>query len=162
MKGVPDDREQAAQLFVRMLTHAVYDGVVSAVLRELHNGPGGRKPPPGLVRLHAWFQSMDGHGRQMAVRLIQYTADLSVFHFLALLDGLTGTFHQDGHVLDLALYLETHEESEYRPGRAPKRSIRINPVLQGYEDLHDMYRELIASRRAAGDYQTWDADETEP
>ena len=73
--------------FVDAIKIVVRDASVSGSLNSLRK-PAGRKPDSNLVKLSAWFNGLSDHDKEMLEQVIKYVADISVFSFFAVLDGV--------------------------------------------------------------------------
>lgn len=146
MSKLSMNREEAAQLFVRMLMARAYDGAIQATLSALESGPPGRKPSEDRIRRHRWFQSLDEQGREHVRAIAQEAVQAADFGSLVLLDGMTGGYPVQGQASDFALYLQIYaDEDAFREDR-PQESQRLNPNSAKGEDLHDIFKRILQER----------------
>lgn len=73
--------------FVEAIKIAVRNSTVIGELNSLIK-PAGRKPRPEIVEMSNWFNALPDSDKKFVERVIKYSADLSVFSFLAVLDGV--------------------------------------------------------------------------
>ena len=147
MNRIPTNREEAAEVLLEFLVAVGYDGLVAGITSELERGPRGRAPDP--VALHRWYVGLDDHDRAMVLEIVRQAARFSVFNCLTFLDGRTGGRYREGKVLEFALYLDVYREEGYGGDAVPERSIRVNPIHEAVEDLHDLFNGVM-QQRAAG------------
>ncbi|MFA5122722.1 hypothetical protein [Zavarzinia sp.] len=75
------------QEFVDLLKIVVRDGTARGEIEALGKPPG-RRPRDELVAQSVWFNSLSDDDRRMLSSIIADTADLAVFRFLCVLDGV--------------------------------------------------------------------------
>jgi len=73
--------------FINAIRIAVADSAKKSIESILANPPG-RKPNRGDVELSDWFKALDEENKDFISRVIKRTADMAVFGFLCVLDGV--------------------------------------------------------------------------
>jgi hypothetical protein len=139
-------RDQAAALFLERLLIRAYDGAIRDVDAILEVGPPGIQPDDSKLAWHQWFQALDPKGQACARAIVQDAVDAALFGCLVLLDGMTGGDPIRERTSDFALYLRTYADAAARRADRADLSVRINPRGTTYEDLHDLYREMVETR----------------
>jgi len=146
MAGFPTDPEEAAELFVKTVISEVYNGTDEDILSALRAGPPGRRPDQDSISIHLWFRDLDDVDKEHVAAIVRECVDAATFHFLVLLDGMTGGYPIPGKESDFALYLREYENAHARAVDSPLASIRLNPAGVSVEDLHDIFRRLLQER----------------
>ena len=114
------------ELFVENIRKYVRDRGVDYIEADLVKQPNRHKPK-GLVALHNWYLTLPVEDRPHVRNLIEYATHASVFHFLAVLDGVK-TLEREGEKGDFELYFVKHG-----------KSVRINDPAK--EFLHDLFNQ---------------------
>ena len=86
------DANKFAETISKMAIRDVADSEVASFLN-----PSGRRPPPWLLELSAWYKGLSQEDRVMAHRAIARTARHAVFRFCVILDNLTGATDEEGY-----------------------------------------------------------------
>jgi hypothetical protein len=93
--------------------------------------PSGRKPREGDVRLSRWYQQLTNSDREMLHESLKKSAQLAVFSFLCVLDGVS-VIESTPEKGDLELYFV----------KGDKRTLLNDPK---HEELHNLYNRRAAS-----------------
>ncbi|WP_020481193.1 hypothetical protein [Methylomonas sp. MK1] len=88
--------------FVNAIKIVVRDASISGSLKILTK-PAGRKPDRKLVELSTWFNELSYSDKEMLEKVIKYVADISVFSFFSVLDGVA-VIENEQDKGDLELY----------------------------------------------------------
>jgi hypothetical protein len=94
--------------FIEAIKMVVRDSTVAGELSNLAK-PAGRKPHPEMVEMSKWFNGLPDSDKGFVERVIKYSADLSVFSFLAVLDGVA-VIENGSDKGDLELYYVKGDE----------------------------------------------------
>lgn len=109
--------------FIDGIKLSVRDATVTGGLRALAK-PAGRRPRQDLVEMSNWFNGLTEQDKAMVGRVIEYTADLATFSFLAVLDG-AAVIEESPDKGDLELYYVKDDER-----------VRLN---KPNDPLHDIF-----------------------
>lgn len=74
--------------FVHAIKIQTSDAAVKGVIRCLTNPPG-RKPNEHLLQLSEWYNQMDDQDQSMLRKAIREAAEMAVFEFFCVLDGVS-------------------------------------------------------------------------
>jgi hypothetical protein len=113
--------------FIQALKVQTSDSAVDGTKRNLER-PAGRKPRKADVELSEWYRSLSEADQVRVLQAVQEAAELAVFSFLCVLDGVSAI--EDGPDKgELKLYYSKGEQS-----------VLLNDESSDY--LHDLYNEL--------------------
>ncbi|MFC5863868.1 hypothetical protein ACFPT7_16285 [Acidicapsa dinghuensis] len=110
--------------FVNALKVQTSDAAVRGTVAQLR-APSGRKPDPKLVMLSEWFNELSSSDQEHVTEVIRQAAQLAVFGFFCVLDGVT-VFEDGPNKGDLKLIYSNRSET----------LVLNNPQV---EFLHDIY-----------------------
>jgi hypothetical protein len=116
--------------FVEIVYETVTRGAVRSAAAAIDDPPG-REPGERLVRLHDWWESLDGEGRTRAREAMLYAADLAVFSMLCIFDNVKAASHNPAERLVLKVAVDGAE----RP-----------LVTDDTEELHAIYQAISDER----------------
>src|SRR5262245_42919474 len=74
--------------FVQAVKIQTSDAAVSGTIALLKRPPG-RKPSQRLVRLSDWYSQLDKSNQEFLMEVLKEAADMAVFEFFCILDGVT-------------------------------------------------------------------------
>jgi hypothetical protein len=115
------------QKFVQAIKTQTSDAAVNGTIARLRC-PAGRKPRESHIRLANWYQQLSESGREMLRESLQEAAQLAVFSFLCLLDGVS-VIEDTPDKGNLELYFA-------------KGDTRIRLNNPDNEELHNLFNEL--------------------
>jgi hypothetical protein len=137
------ERQEAAELFVRMLIGRAYDGSIKATMEALDPGPPGRSPAPDRVRRAQWYQGLDEASKEVIAEIVAAAVHNAVFGCLVLLDGMTEGYPLRPSLSDFGLYLHRYSDQEAMSQNQAAESVRVNPNGQAVEMLHDILQRIL-------------------
>lgn len=74
--------------FVKAVKIQTSDAAIAGTVQCLMEPPG-RKPAEKLVRLSKWYKELDGKNQGMLREALRETAEMAVFEFFCILDGVS-------------------------------------------------------------------------
>ena len=74
--------------FVAALIETVHDASVLDTLATLESGPSGRRPPPRLAQLSAWYQGLSSKDQTQLRQVVELAVHATLFGTLCVLDGV--------------------------------------------------------------------------
>jgi hypothetical protein len=110
--------------FVRGVKRQTSDAAVEGTIHCLTEPPG-RKPAEKLVKLSGWYKQLDGRDKRMLREALQEAAEMAVFEFFCVLDGVS-VIEDSPDKGDLELYFT----------KGTKRN-RLNDPYE--EELHNLF-----------------------
>ena len=110
--------------FVRNLKIQTSDAAVKGVIKNLENPPG-RKASSEMVASSEWFLGLDASDKAALQRALKDAAELAVFSFLCVLDGVS-VIENDHDQGDFELFFVKNGER-----------LRLNDPSR--DELHDLY-----------------------
>ena len=143
----PLPQNEAARLFVGMLTKHCYERMVPILMEGLHDGPPGGQPPADEVQRSKWFQSLQASEQKEIQGVIGYSLEHCLFHLLNIFDGTSPVQPIKEQASDFAVYLQTYDSDEDLDDGKLETAVRINPVIpddaNDEEQLHDIFSEMM-------------------
>jgi hypothetical protein len=113
--------------FVRAIKVQTSDSAIHGTIKSLSRPPG-RKPGKELLALSAWFNQLTEPDREMLIRCLRNAAEMAVFEFLCVLDGVAA-IEDSPEKGDLELYFVKSRDR-----------LRLNDPKQ--EELHNIFNSL--------------------
>jgi hypothetical protein len=123
-------KRMTSESFIQALKLQTSDAAVFGIAAFLRQPPG-RKPKDKDVELSIWFNALDEKAQQMVVAALKEAAELAVFSFLCVLDGVSAI--EDAKDKG-TLHLTYVKESVSALLNDPKQEL-----------LHDIYNDMCMS-----------------
>lgn len=134
----PTDRDEAAEIFVKLINQSVYVTGHDEFMDSLNTGI----PKTLFSSLSPWFRSLPEQDREKVNNLVQQAMHSAIFNLLCIFDGVSGFERNEGRPVNYAVLLEVFNDMSALRHDDKELSIRINPVMQKDPYLHDLFQEL--------------------
>src|SRR5947209_7768605 len=114
--------------FINAVKMQTSDAAVAGTIQSLVSPPG-RKARKSLVRLAEWYKELRVEDREMVAEALQEAAEMAVFEFFCLLDGVS-VIEDTPDKGELELYFVKHNEER----------ILLNDPVE--DELHNLFNGL--------------------
>lgn len=118
--------------FIRVVKIQTSDSAVSGTIAGLRQ-PAGRKPNERDVVLSEWFNRLSSHDQIMVEQSLRKAAELAIFSFLGVIDGISAIEDDDEKGELVLLYKRNNETTLLNDSSAESLHDEYNWICQNPE-----------------------------
>lgn len=131
-------RDEAAEIFVRLLTTSGYTGSYRDFMEGVRTGT----PKRSFASMASWYHLLEAPDREQIDHIVKQAMNFAIFNILCLLDGVSGFTRIENRPVHFLISLEAYDDIGKLLEGKPAIHVPINPPSEGSTALHDLFKEM--------------------